>query len=211
MRESMWKLLVCCLTRGKSLIITGYVLSHFSRVQVCDPVDCSPPGSPVPGILQARILECVAMPSSRGSSSPRGWTCGFLHLPALAGGFFTTSATWKAPIIPSHGYYHPNCTCINKAGNCSSCTAKLGGAHVGFSSGVLSLVRLVNSEALAPSSFPYSWAITSTDQWNWQCPILWAPAMCLELSVLRRAVCFNWLEWAIQLWEEWEMMIRTGI
>ena len=34
----------------------------------------SPPGSPVRGILQARILEWVAMPSSRGSSWPRGWT-----------------------------------------------------------------------------------------------------------------------------------------
>ena len=34
----------------------------------CDPMDCSPLGSSVHGILQARILECVAMPSSRGSS-----------------------------------------------------------------------------------------------------------------------------------------------
>ena len=33
-----------------------------------DPMDCSPPGSSVQGILQARILERVAMPSSRGSS-----------------------------------------------------------------------------------------------------------------------------------------------
>ena len=167
MKESMWKLLVCCLTQGKSPIITGCVLICFSCIQVCDPVDYSLPGSSVYGILQARILEWVAMPSSRGSSQPRGWTCGFLHVPALAGRFFTTSATWKAPIITSHGYYHPNYTCINKAGNCSSCTAKLGGAHVCFSSRVLSLVRLLNSEALATSSFPYSWAITSTDQQNW--------------------------------------------
>ena len=33
-----------------------------------DPMDCSPPGASVHGILQARILEWVAMPSSRGSS-----------------------------------------------------------------------------------------------------------------------------------------------
>ena len=33
-----------------------------------DPMDCSPPGSPVHGILQARIMEWVAMPSSRGPS-----------------------------------------------------------------------------------------------------------------------------------------------
>jgi len=36
----------------------------------CDPVDYSPPGSSVHGILQARILELVAMPPSRGSSDP---------------------------------------------------------------------------------------------------------------------------------------------
>ena len=36
----------------------------------CNPMDCSPPGSSVHGILQARILEWVAMPSSRGSSQP---------------------------------------------------------------------------------------------------------------------------------------------
>ena len=57
---------------------------------LCNPIDCSPLGSSVHGILQARILEWVAMPSSRGSSQPRGWTCGFLHVPALAGRFFTT-------------------------------------------------------------------------------------------------------------------------
>ena len=38
---------------------------------LCDPMDCSPPGSSVRGILQARVLEWDAMPSSRGSSQPR--------------------------------------------------------------------------------------------------------------------------------------------
>ena len=48
------------------------VLSHFSQFQFFfDPVDYSPPGSSAHGILQARILEWVAMPSSRGSSKPR--------------------------------------------------------------------------------------------------------------------------------------------
>ena len=40
----------------------------LSCVQLCDPIDCSPPGSSVHGILQARILEWVAMLFSRGSS-----------------------------------------------------------------------------------------------------------------------------------------------
>ena len=41
-----------------------------SRLTLCDPTDCSPRISSVHGILQARILEWVAMPSSRGSSRP---------------------------------------------------------------------------------------------------------------------------------------------
>ena len=41
---------------------------------LCNPIDCSPPGSSDHRILQARILEWVAISSSRGSSWPRGWT-----------------------------------------------------------------------------------------------------------------------------------------
>ena len=46
----------------------------LSRVQLYDPMDCSPPGSSVHGILQARILEWVAIPSCRRSSWPRDRT-----------------------------------------------------------------------------------------------------------------------------------------
>ena len=46
-----------------------------SCLTLCDPIDSSPPGSSVHGILQVRILERVAMPSSRGSSQPRDRTC----------------------------------------------------------------------------------------------------------------------------------------
>ena len=53
---------------------------------LCDPLDCSPPGSSVHGILQARILEWVAMPSSKGSSQPRDRT----HGPCIAAGIFAT-------------------------------------------------------------------------------------------------------------------------
>ena len=41
---------------------------------LCIPMNCSPPGSSVHGILQARMLEWVAISSSRGSSWPRDWT-----------------------------------------------------------------------------------------------------------------------------------------
>ena len=57
-----------------------------------NPVDCSPPGSSVPGILQARILEWVTIPFSRGSSRPSDWTLVSL----IAGRFFTVWATRKA-------------------------------------------------------------------------------------------------------------------
>ena len=40
----------------------------------CDPIDGSPPGSPVPGIVQARTLEWVAISSSKGSSLPKDQT-----------------------------------------------------------------------------------------------------------------------------------------
>ena len=59
---------------------------------ICDPMDCSPPGSHVHGILQARILEWVGMPSSRWSSQPRDQTQVF----CIASGFFTIWATRDA-------------------------------------------------------------------------------------------------------------------
>ena len=48
-------------------------LCVVSCVQLCDPLDCNPPGSSIHGIFQARILEQVAISSSRGSSRPRDW------------------------------------------------------------------------------------------------------------------------------------------
>ena len=50
------------------------VLATQSCPTLCDPMDCSPPGSSVSGILQARILEWAAISFSRGSSRPRDWT-----------------------------------------------------------------------------------------------------------------------------------------
>ena len=61
-----------------------------------NPTDCSPPGSSVRGILQARILERAAMPFSRGSSPPRDQTLVLIIFLALAGGFFTLSTTREA-------------------------------------------------------------------------------------------------------------------
>ena len=56
-------------------------------------MDCSPPGSSVHEVLQARILEWVAIPFSRGSSQPRGQN----WVSCIASGFFTIWATREAP------------------------------------------------------------------------------------------------------------------
>ena len=58
-------------------------------------MDCSLPGSFVHGILQARILEQVAISYSRGFSQPRNWTCIFL----TAGRLFNIWATREAQRI----------------------------------------------------------------------------------------------------------------
>ena len=54
-----------------------------------------PPGSSAHGILQAGILDWVAMPSSRGSSRP--WDC--THVSCIVGRFFTTGTTWEAGLL----------------------------------------------------------------------------------------------------------------
>ena len=62
---------------------------------LCDPMDCSLPGSCIHGI-QARILELVAMPSSKGASPSRGWTRIFCVF-CIAGGFFTCWVIGESP------------------------------------------------------------------------------------------------------------------
>ena len=62
------------------IFICMHVKSLQSRPALCDPMDYSLPGSSVHGVLQVRILEWVAMHSSRGSSQPRDWTLGLLWL-----------------------------------------------------------------------------------------------------------------------------------
>ena len=69
---------------------------------LCDPMDYSPPGSSVHGIIPARILEWVAISSSRGPSRPRRWTwvsCG------SCGGrrILYHRTSWKSPIVNNAG------------------------------------------------------------------------------------------------------------
>ena len=69
------------------------LLSHFSCVRLWDPIDSSPPGSSIHGILQARILEWVSISFSRGSSRLRDQT----QVSCIAGRRFNLWATREAP------------------------------------------------------------------------------------------------------------------
>ena len=71
------------------------VLVAQSCLTVCDPMDYSLPGCSVHGILQARILERVAISFSRGSSRPRDQ----IQVSCTAGRFFTIRATRKLLLI----------------------------------------------------------------------------------------------------------------
>ena len=62
---------------------------------LCNPMDCSLPGSSVYGILQVRILEWIVMPSSRGSSWSRDWT----HISCLL--------HWQADSLPAESQRKP--------------------------------------------------------------------------------------------------------
>ena len=86
------------------LIMPCISMTHASLVDqscliLCDAMDCSPPGSSVLGIFQARILEWVAISFSRGSSQHRYQTC-VSCVSSIAGGFFTCWAIREVPVSP---------------------------------------------------------------------------------------------------------------
>ena len=73
----------------------GVLYLHRVKVAQSCPTVCNPVDNIVHGILQARILEWVAFPFSRGSSQPRDQT----QVSRIAGGFFTSWATREALIL----------------------------------------------------------------------------------------------------------------
>ena len=74
------------------------VLNPLSCPTLCDTMHCSPPGCSLHGILQARILVWIAMPSPRGLPDP-GIKPASLTSSSLAGRFFTTSITWESLVM----------------------------------------------------------------------------------------------------------------
>ena len=78
------------------------VLVAQSCLTLCDPMDCSPPSYSVHGILQARILQWLAISCFRGFSWSRGWT----QVSCTAGRFFTIWAIGVAQCIyNTHSLY----------------------------------------------------------------------------------------------------------
>ena len=88
MLQRIWRLSNVSCMCAKSLL---------SCLILCDPMDCSPPGSSVHGILQARTPEWVAYLFSRASSQPSIKSTSVMSL-ALSDMFFTISTTWETQV-----------------------------------------------------------------------------------------------------------------
>ena len=105
--------ITCKFLFTRSLCVCMCVCMHvhtciqlLSCVRLCDSMDCSPPGSCVHRIPQARILEWVTISSSRGSSWPRDQTFVFCNS-CTGSGFFTTLPSGKRTSL--YIYQVPQC------------------------------------------------------------------------------------------------------
>ena len=88
----------------------------FTHVPLCDPMDCSPPGSSVHGIFLARILKWVAISSSREPSRPRDQTC----VSSIGRWILYPWATWEAPYTPCmHAQSLRSCLTVCDPMDCS--------------------------------------------------------------------------------------------
>ena len=100
-----------------------------SCLALCNPMDCSPPGTSLHGILQARILDWIAIPFSRASSQSRDGT----QVSYTAGRFFTIRALGKhsnhtrgwtqksSSVLPTKGWYLPSTAAAAAAKSLQSC------------------------------------------------------------------------------------------
>ena len=104
-----WSFVNDHLTMGKVKALVAQ-----SYLTLCNPMDCSPPGSSVHGILQTRMLEWVAIPFCRGSFRPRGWT----WVSLIAGSF---STVWATRENPSWLYLRASISGLSVLLHCSIC------------------------------------------------------------------------------------------
>ena len=104
----------CRTDNGFTLIMKSILVAQLCPT-LFHSLGCSLPRSSVHGILQARIVEWVDIPFSRGSSRPRDWT----WVSCIAGRFFTIWATREALMIPNlatSNMYQSNCWGLNSEG-----------------------------------------------------------------------------------------------
>ena len=102
---------------GRQTLSLGRLLTWSVKIAqlcltLCDPVNCSPPGSSVHGILQARIMEWVAVPFSRGSPQPKDGP----QVSRIAGGFLTIWATWEIKKTTKKEQFLCWCFCFPQGG-----------------------------------------------------------------------------------------------
>ena len=122
-----------------------------SCLTLCNLIVCSPPASSVHGILQARMLEWVAVPSSSGSYEPRDRTC-LSNVSCIAGRFFTTSTTWQVKVHESEqtlggGDWQGSVVCFSSWG-CKELDMKLRTKQQSFPSIILGILHILSHTSL---------------------------------------------------------------
>ena len=172
------------------IYLTNYTESESEVAQscrtLCDPTDCSLPGSPVHGIFQTRVLEWVAISFSRGSSWPRDRT----RVSRIVGRRFTIWATREAysysQLILLVKFYHSQCA-INVTFSCCWPWS--------LGSGVIFQVSLLWSYYFSP--FPYCtlWkkvTMCSTHFWyrKWFCSSFTVESLPVTWNISARKIFF---------------------
>ena len=140
-------------------------VSHAGVPTPCDPMDCSLPGSFVHGILQARILEWVAISFSRGSSRPRYQT----RVSCIAGRFFTIWAARKAHLC-IHVFILPKTPLLSRLPHNieqSSMCYTVGPYWLSILN--IDVYMSVSNSLTIPSSHPPHWQplVHSLNPWDW--------------------------------------------
>ena len=124
-----------CDCGGHSFLHGGFLVSRVSEV-FCNPMDYSPPGSSVHGILQEKILEWVTIPFSRGSSWPRDRT----WVSHIASRFFTVWSTREVSSTLSYGKGWTVMLAIKRVESCSNFGAQISLLHLPSSNKVTAVL-----------------------------------------------------------------------
>ena len=136
-----------------------------SCLTLCDPMDCILPGSSVHGIFWARVLEWVAIPSSRGFSQPRDQT----RASCIAGRFFTIWATREAlcssTILKNKTWKDRMLLLLSRFSRVRLCVTPLTAAHQAPAS-------LGFSRQEHWSGLPFPSPMHESENWKWSCSVV---------------------------------------